>query len=221
MSKKGINYDKMADFSELKDLANRIDLAARESPASKFDRTKLVKSGAYILMNGLIKNTPIATKASNPHGSNWFRYTYNPTEFGIGYSFPRGTCFGDTHYRGTLARGWVAQPNEVLDRPPHRKPTLAEGKVKVNMTPVDRKGKYNYSMRFVNSAPYSMAVEVGHKNKVPRILGGDGTQYYKYTCGRHFTEKTVQEYREKIWNEMGKECTKMIKGVVTSKGGRK
>lgn len=219
MSKRGRNG---ADFSQLKQLADRVDRAVRmaDVKGSTFDRQKLIRTGGYILMDGLIKNTPLATKKSNPQGSNWYRYTYAPTDYGIGYGFPRGTRFGDTHYRGTLARGWVVRPNEVIDRAPHRKPTLAEGKIKVDETNIVRKGKNEYSMTFVNAAPYSMAVEMGHKNKVPPILGGDGNTYFRYTAGRKFTDKTVHQYQEKVWNEVGKEYGKMMKKVFNARGGK-
>ncbi|MBR4844823.1 MAG: hypothetical protein IKU98_00205 [Bacteroidaceae bacterium] len=211
-----------ADFSELVALSNRVERAVRmaDVKGSTFDRQKLIRKGGYILMDGLIKNTPLATKKSNPKVSNWFRYYYNPTDYGIGYGFSRGTLFGDTHYRGTLARGWVVRPNEVIDRPPHRKPLLAEGKIKVDETKIVRKSRNEFEMTFVNAAPFSMAVEVGHKNKVPRILGGDGGTYYRYTVGRRFTDKTVHEYQEKVWNEVGKEYAKMMKAVFKARGGK-
>ena len=204
-----------ADFSQLEALSNRLSEASRMSEirGSTFDVTKLVRNGGYTLMNGLIENTPVAASKSKTW-SNWFRYTYAPTAYGIGYSFPRGTMFGDVHHKCTLARGWVVGPTEVIDRAPDRKPTKDEGKAAVNRTTIQKVGRNLYQLEFVNSAPYSMAVEKGHKNKIPRIMGGDGNSYFRYTPGKYFTEKTVQQYREKIWNDTQKEAAKMLRKVV-------
>jgi len=211
-----------ADFSKLEALANRIEKEVRMGRSAfsqaRFDKRKVIRKGADVLMDGLIKTTPIATKKSNPHGSNWYRYTYNPTQYGIGYAFPRGTRFGDVHYRGTLATGWVVNPTELIDRPPNRKPTLKEGREKVKKTEITLHGNNGYRMLFVNAAPFSMAVELGHVNKVPAILGGNGTEYYKPTVGRFYTERTVHEYGEPIRDAMGKEYVKMVKSVI--RGGK-
>ena len=173
MSKSNI----FVDTSELEALSNRLSEAARlsEVRGSSFDVTKLVRNGGYILMKGLIENTPTAVSKSKTW-SNWFRYTYAPTAYGIGYSFPRGTVYGDVHHRHTLARGWVVGHTEVIDRAPDRKPTIAEGKAAVDRTTIQKVGRNVYELEFVNSAPYSMAVEKGHKKKIPRWMGGDGNR---------------------------------------------
>lgn len=210
-----------SNFVQLKKLADRIETSIQkwDDKDAEYSKEKLIRSGGYKLMDGLIRNTPIATPATNPHDSNWFTYTYQPTQYGIGYGFERGTKFGDVHYRGTLARGWVSSPMDLIDRPPNRKPTLAEGKTKVDETEVVRKGKRQLSMKFVNAAPFSQAVELGHINKVPKILGGDGSTTFKYTPGRYFTDKTVQEYSQPISVEIEKEYTKMVRNATRAQKG--
>lgn len=212
-----------ADFSQLKALADRFEKEARMGNAnfsqSRMNKHKLIRIGGNVLMDGLIRTTPIATKRTNPKGSNWYRYTYNPTQYGIGYAFPRGIRFGDTHYKGTLATGWVVGPTELIDRPPHRKPTLKEGRDKVKNTEVMCIGSNTYVMQFVNAAPFSMAVEIGHVNKVPRVMGGDGTDYFKPTVGRYYTDKTVKDYGVPIKLAIQKEYMKMVKNVI--RGGYK
>lgn len=199
---KGIDFSKMADFSELEKLADRIDMAVTlDDRASKFNKEKILKAGSYKLMNQLLKDTP--------HGknrSNWYDWTFSGGEHSASYHLA-----GRTHKAGTLARGWVTFPygNPEIGG----SATLAAGKIQVDSTIIDKSGD-ELSMTFYNSAPYAAAVEWGHWVKYPWFWNKES---YTRVPGKYYTQRAIWHSEEAVKKAVKKECTEMLKQVVNSK----
>ena len=208
---KGINFSKMADFSELEDLANRIGMAVLlDDRSSKFNREKILQAGANVLMTQIVKETP-----PGKNKSNWYDYTYTDGTHSAHYFLA-----GRSHRAGTLGRGWVMEQSENPEL--GAKASGAAAKRKVNITPIT-KSNDNLSMTFYNVAPYAAAVEWGHWVRLPYFMGPPGTPrghgqiLPNKVAPKYSTQRAIWHSEDAVKLAVKKECTKMLKSVVKGK----
>lgn len=211
MSKKGIDFSKMADFKELEDLGNRISkslvMSNAENSTSAFNKPKILKAGAYKQMDHLLKETPLGE-----NGSNWYDWYYPPGGGDLGGS--HSTSYyakGRSHKQGTLAKGWVS------DNPQGGGvPSKADGHKKVDSTLIVNQGE-NHSMTLYNTAPYAWAVERGHLVRLPYFWCGTPPRQGKITGfvpGQWYTMRAVFHAENDVKAAIGKETVKQLRQVV-------
>ena len=199
-----------ADFSQLEQLATRIGDAVRTSQyeVSDFSPKRILKAGAYKQMEYLIQYTP---KGRN--GSNWYYWQFRRS--GIGASFSSYyTLYGRDSKAGTLARGWVS---DVPQNGAARKPSILDGIQKVDLTPIDTKGKRTLSMKFVNTAPYAGAVEYGHWVRLPYFFDGSAPgqgKITRYITGKRYTWEGIHFGQDDVQKAIANETVKQLREVV-------
>ena len=217
MSKKGVNFSKMADFSELENLADRIGMAVTlDDRSSKFNREKILKAGAYKQMDHLLNETPLGS-----NGSNWYDWYYPPGGGDLGG--PHSASYylkGRAHKAGTLARGWVS---DIPEGGAARKPGKNVGKQKADTTPIIPEGQ-NLSMTFWNTAPYAWAIERGHMVRMPWFFGTTPEERQPrcgptkgFVPGQWFTMRAVFHAEKDVQKAVGTEAVKQLRQVVRSK----
>lgn len=213
MSKKGIDFSKMADFKELEDLGNRISksvlMCNAEHSASAYNKPKILKAGAYKQMEHLLKETPLGK-----NGSNWYDWYYPPGGGDLGGAHSASYYLrGRQHKAGTLARGWVS---DMPEGGAARKPGKDVGKQKVDSTLIVNQGG-NLHMTFYNTAPYAWAVERGHLVRLPYFWCGTPPRQGTITGfvpGQWYTMRAVFRAENDVKKAMSQELTKQLRQVV-------
>lgn len=213
MSKKGINFSKMADFSQLEELGNRINKAVRMADTnysgSTYSNRAILKAGAYKQMEHLLKETPLGKNCSN-----WYDWYYPPGGGDLGGAHSASYYLkGRQHKAGTLARGWVS---DMPEGGAARKPGKAVGNKKVDSTPIIKEAD-GLSMTFWNTAPYAWAVERGHLVRLPYFWCGTPPRQGTITGfvpGQWYTMRAVFRAENDVKKAMSKELTKQLRQVV-------
>lgn len=212
---KGINFKKMADFSELEVLANRIDKAVRmadsQYASSTYSNREILKAGAYKQMSHLVKGSPMGK-----NGSNWYDWTYPPGGGNLGG--PHSASYflaGRAHKAGTLARGWV----DDMPEGGSGRPNVSAIKQKVDSTPITKDAE-GMKMVFYNTAPYAWAIERGHFVRMPYfwygVPPGQGP-ITGFVPGKWYVSKAVTHAESDVTKAMTKELSKQLKQVVKRK----
>lgn len=168
------------DTTELKSLNEK--LASRINK-EMFD--EVLKQSSRTVMKNVFEETPIGVD-----GSNWFKSIY-----------PNYTVEAREHNAETLRRGWVTDgDNPELGG----SVSTADMEAKVNRTEITVRGKKR-KQTFTNAAPYSKAVNNGHRVVLP---GGHATG--GFVRGKYFVKNGIIKSEEQI----NANATKMVKEIV-------
>lgn len=182
------------DFGELKKLADKIEDSVKNSHTQNkgFNTDKLLKSGAKVVMESVLRTTPIGED-----GSNWWDHdtkSYYPLGAG-------------EHREGTLRRGWVFSPIYPGFTEHGGDVTSQQMSERVERTPVTRKG--NVSSIFIeNSTPYAGDVEYGHN-----VVIGKSNVATGYVFGQYYTRDGIGNSKKKTRQTVRQDLKKQMEKV--------
>lgn len=181
------------DFSELQKLVDKIEKSVNQKnqPNAIYNTDKIIKGGMKVVMESVLRNTPIGE-----NGSNWWDHKTNSY-------YPLGA---GKHREGTLRRGWVMDTTVRGATEYGGDATSQQMAERVERTTVNHKGNES-SMKITNNTPYAGDVEWGHNV----VIGG---RVCGYVDGGNYARDGIGNSKKNMRRTMKQELTKQLEEVV-------
>ena len=182
------------DFSELKNLADKIESSVKNNPTQNkgFNTDKLLKSGAKVVMESVLRTTPIGED-----GSNWWDHDTKSY-------YPLGA---KEHREGTLRRGWVFSPTYPGFTEHGGDATSQQMVMRIERSTVTHSGNIS-SIFIVNSTPYASDVEYGHN-----VVIGKSNVVSGYVEGQYYTRDGIGNSKKKTRQTVRHDLKKQMERV--------